>query len=384
MIELPPQPPAPVRTWLAGPMEPAAADTIARVRTAAGVVRVAVLPDVHVARDVCVGTAMATVDWLYPAAVGGDIGCGVVSVRFDADADDLLRDPARAGALLRLLAKAVPTARKHRLRSVPLPAALESTSLSHGALTAVLNDVGRLQLGTLGGGNHFVELGADAADGRLWLTIHSGSRAMGQAVRGHHVGAATVRSAGMMAVDATADAGRAYLHDQQWCRSYAAANRAAMATAVVALLRDEFAVSADASGTIGCDHNHVAVEQHDGRPTFVHRKGAMPAAAGVPGVVPGSMGTATYHVVGRGCADALDSGAHGAGRAYSRAAARDRFARSDVRQQLRHVWFDPRLTDSLREEVPKAYKDVRAVMRAQAELVDVTRTLRPRLVYKRR
>ena len=383
MIDLPPQPPAPVRTWLAGPMDANAAATIDRVRTAAGVVRVAVLPDVHVARDVCVGTAMATVDWLYPAAVGGDIGCGVLSVPLDADAS-LLKDPARAGTLLRLLGKAVPTHRRHRARAAPLPPELEDTPLSHGALTAVLKDVGRLQLGTLGGGNHFVEFEADVADGRLWLTIHSGSRAMGQAVRGHHVGAATIRSAGMMAVDGSTAAGRAYLHDQQWARAYAAANRQAMASAVVALLHGTFAVSADEEAAIHCDHNHVAVESHDGRPAYVHRKGAMPAAAGAVGVLPGSMGTATYHVVGRGCSAALDSSAHGAGRAYSRAAARDRFAKSDVRQQLRDVWFDPRLTDALREELPKAYKDVRAVLRAQADLVDVTRTLRPVLVYKGR
>ncbi len=383
MVDLPLRDSAPLRTWLAGPMEPATAATIDRVRRAAGVVHVAALPDVHVARDVCVGTAMATVGWLYPAAVGGDIGCGMLAVPLDATAD-LLTDPVRAGRLLRLLGRAVPAARHHRLRAVPLPAELEGTPLSHGSISAVLKDVGRLQLGTLGGGNHFVEFDADAADGRLWLTIHSGSRAMGQAVRGHHVGIATTRSAGMMAVAADADAGRAYLHDQRWARSYAAANRSAMAAAVLALLRDEFAVTADEAGTIACDHNHVAESTHAGRPVWVHRKGAMPAGPGVPGVVPGSMGTLTYHVVGRGSAASLDSGAHGAGRAYSRATARDRFARADVRQQLRDVWFDPRLTGALREELPKAYKDVRAVMRAQAELVDVTRTLRPVLVYKGR
>jgi tRNA-splicing ligase RtcB len=381
MIDLPPQDPAPLRTWLAGPMEPAAAAMVDRVRSAAGVVQVAVLPDVHVARDVCVGTAMATVGWIYPAAVGGDIGCGMLSVPLDADAS-LLRDPTRAGQLLRRLAAAVPTARRHRLRTAPLPAELESTPLSHGSLTAVLKDVGRLQLGTLGGGNHFVEFGADATDGRLWVTIHSGSRAMGQAVRGHHVAVATTRSAGMMTVAADTDAGRAYVRDQQWARSYAAANRSAIVSAIIALLRDEFAVAVDDRGTIACDHNHVAEESHGGRAVWVHRKGAMPAAAGVAGVVPGSMGTRTVHVVGVGCAAALDSSAHGAGRAYSRAAARERFARSDVRQQLRDVWFDPRLTDALREELPKAYKDVRAVLRAQADLVTITRTLRPVLVYK--
>ena len=381
MTYLPPQPPAPLRTWLAGAIDANAAATIARVRAAAGVVHVAVLPDVHLARDVCVGTAMATVDWLYPAAVGGDIGCGVLAVPFDADGPDLLRDPARAGTILRRLGQLIPTSRRHRRHVRPLPPNLEDTPLSHGSLAAVLADVGRLHLGTLGGGNHFAELAADVADGQLWLTVHTGSRAMGQAVRDHHVAAATHRSAGMMAVPADSPAGRAYLHDQQWARAYAAANRAAIASAIVDLLTTEFGVR-PAAGTIACHHNHVAAEVHGDRPVWVHRKGAMPAAAGLAGVVPGSMGTRTAHVVGRGCPSSLNSSAHGAGRAYSRAAARERFSRADVRQQLQGVWFDPRLTDALREELPKAYKDVRAVLAAQTELIDVTRTLRPLLAYK--
>ena len=372
MTELPQQPPAPLHTWLAGPIDANAAATIDRVRRATGVVHVAVLPDVHLARDVCVGTAMATVDWLYPAAVGGDIGCGVVSVPLDADAG-YLRDPARAGGLLRRLGQIVPTHRRHRHNARPLPPNLEP--LSHGALSAVLADVGRLQLGTLGGGNHFVEFGADVDAGQLWVTVHTGSRAMGQAVRNHHVAAATHRSAGMMVLPSDGDAGRAYLHDQQWARSYATANRETIVSAIVELLATDGVHPV--AGTIACDHNHVAAEQHAGRRVWVHRKGAMPARAGVPGVVPGSMGTRTAHVVGRGCAASLDSSAHGAGRAYSRAAARERFARADVRQQLRGVWFDPRLTDALREELPKAYKDVRAVLAAQTELIDVTRQLRP-------
>jgi tRNA-splicing ligase RtcB len=110
----------------------------------------------------------------------------------------------------------------------------------------------------------------------------------------------------------------------------------------------------------------------------------MPADAGLAGAVPGSMGTWSYHVQGRGCAEALRSSAHGAGRLFSRGAARDRFTRQDLRRQMAGVWFDPRLAESLREESPKSYKDVRAVMRAQADLVKVVQMLRPVLVYKGR
>ena len=137
-------------------------------------------------------------------------------------------------------------------------------------------------------------------------------------------------------------------------------------------------------GDIGCDHNHVRREEHFGESLYVHRKGAMCADAGLAGVVPGSMGTQSLHVEGRGCADSLRSGAHGAGRLLSRHAAREQFGRTNFRRQMQGVWFDPRLGDALREESPKAYKDVQSVMRAQRDLVKVTRTLRPLVVYKGR
>ena len=136
--------------------------------------------------------------------------------------------------------------------------------------------------------------------------------------------------------------------------------------------------------TIACDHNHVRREEHFGQSVLVHRKGSMPAETGAAGVVPGSMGTRSYHVEGRGCADALRSSAHGAGRLLSRHAARERFNRAHLRQQMDGVWFDPRMSDALREESPRSYKDIGAVMRAQSELVKITRTLRPVLVFKGR
>jgi len=371
---------APQHTWLAMPMEPAARSTIDRVRRADDVVHVAVMPDVHLANDVCVGTVMATRRLLYPSAVGGDIGCGMLAIPFDVEAK-VFRDPKHAGRMLRGLGQSVPIHRRHRSRTLPLPQTLQSTQLSHGALTSVLNDVGILQLGTLGGGNHFIELQADA-DNRLWLMIHSGSRAMGQAIKAHHVARATIRSASMMALDADTPEGQAYLHDQQWARDYACANRETMGQQVIELLRREFNALPVESMVIGCDHNHVQREQHFGQSLLVHRKGAMPADAGIHGIVPGSMGTQSYHVTGKGCELALRSSAHGAGRLLSRHAARERFDRRDLQRQMKDVWFDPRIAGSLREESPKSYKDIRSVMRAQDELVKVERTLKPILVYK--
>ena len=374
--------PAPVRTWLAMPMEDAAAKAIERVRRADDVTYVAVMPDVHLASDVCVGTATATRRLVYPSAVGGDIGCGMLAVAFDAESG-IARDAACAGEILRHFTERIPTHRRSRRHAAPLPRHLSPNDLSHPSLASTLRDEAKLQLGTLGGGNHFVELQADEDD-RLWFMIHSGSRAAGKAVKGHHLARTTLRSASMLALDTATDDGRASLRDQEWARAYAHANRLAMAAQVIGLLRDRFKIDPVESSLITCDHNHVQPEQHFGETLLVHRKGSMPADAGLPGVVPGSMGTASYHVEGRGCAESLRSSAHGAGRLLSRGAARERFTRQDLRRQMEHVWYDPRLADALREESPGSYKDVRSVMRAQADLVKVVRTLRPLLVYKGR
>jgi tRNA-splicing ligase RtcB (3'-phosphate/5'-hydroxy nucleic acid ligase) len=371
---------ATIASWLAKPMETQVRQMIERVRRADDVVHIAVMPDVHLGADVCIGTAMATRRLIYPAAVGGDIGCGMMAIAFDAGAD-LLADATRAGTLLRALGEAIPAHRRHRSRLLPMPAELSECELSHPSLNTTRDDDGRLQLGTLGGGNHFVELQADE-NNRLWLMIHSGSRAMGQVIKSHHVGRATIRSASMMAVDADSADGQAYLHDQQWARMYASANRLAMGQRVIEVVKSLFNINAVESSTIACDHNHVQREDHFGQAMFVHRKGAMPADAGSFGVVPGSMGTLSYHVEGRGCAESLRSSAHGAGRLLSRHAARERFTRHDLRRQMGSVSFDPRASEAMREESPKSYKDIRSVMRAQSELVKITRTLRPLLVYK--
>jgi tRNA-splicing ligase RtcB len=373
----------PVATWLAEPMDDHVAAAIERLRRTDDVQRIAVMPDVHLASDVCVGTVVATRRLLFPGAVGGDIGCGMLALAFDVQKQTLDEQPALVGRLLRHLISAVPIMRKNRRRIVPYPDSLRAENLSHGALDAVKRDAAALQLGTLGGGNHFVELQADEATDQLWLMVHTGSRAIGQAVRGHHLSHAKKLAGGLLALDADTAAGQAYLHDVEWARRYADANRRAIAVAVADVLRELLGARPIENSLITCDHNHVASEEFDdGQRFWVHRKGAMPAAGGVAGVLPGSMGTLSFHVEGRGSVAALRSSAHGAGRSMSRNVARRRITARDVTRQMSGVWFDPRLTDALREESPAAYKDIRAVLRAQHDLVRITRTLRPVTVYK--
>lgn len=371
---------APLYTWLAHPLETPVAQAIERVRLADDVHHVAVMPDVHLAKDVCVGTVLATRDLVYPAAVGGDIGCGMLAIGFDASAD-VLRDAKTAGTVLRLLGERIPGTRRNRRRTIASPESLQRLSLSDHSLASIAKDDGALQLGTLGGGNHFVELQSDEED-RLWLMIHSGSRAMGQAIRECHLARGEVHAQKMIALDVRTERGQAYLNDVQWARGYAQANREAMGRLVVEILKETINIGAIDTLTIGCDHNHVAVETHLGETFLIHRKGAMPADSGVHGVIPGSMGTLSYHVIGKGCENALRSSSHGAGRRFSRAQARQAYRANDLRQQMHEVWFDPRLTEQLRDESPKAYKDVRQVLDAETELVERIRTLKPLLVYK--
>ena len=148
------------------------------------------------------------------------------------------------------------------------------------------------------------------------------------------------------------------------------------------VLHESFAIGLDWSTLIHADHNHVRRETHGGEPLWVHRKGALPAGEGMPGVIPGSMGTASYHVTGRGCDDALCSSSHGAGRALSRTEAAQTISPRRLAEEMRGVWFDERHARSLCDEAPSAYKDVRAVMRAQRDLTRIDRQLRPILSYK--
>jgi len=271
--------------------------------------------------------------------------------------------------------------RRHRNAVADWPQELEPSQLSHPSLAAAARDEGRLQLGTLGGGNHFIELQADEED-RLWLMIHSGSRSMGQTICSHHMAKTDPAGSGLRVLDFDRSQGRAYAADMHFARRYADANRRAMAKSLEAVAHEILACSLDWSTLITVDHNHAQRELHFGQELWVHRKGAMPAAIGAAGVLPGSMGTESFHVEGLGCQDALQSSAHGAGRKLSREQARKSVSHHALQRQMEGVWYDYRLSEQLRDEAPAAYKDIKAVLRAQTDLVKVTRALQPVLNYK--
>jgi tRNA-splicing ligase RtcB len=351
-----------------------------RLARSDGVRHIAIMPDVHLGQGVCVGTVFATSELVYPDAIGGDIGCGMSAVALDASRADVSQDRARQ--LYRVIRDAVPI-RRQRAGAAEALAGLvpASADLSLPTLQALAHAEGACQVGTLGTGNHFLELQHDEED-RLWLMVHSGSRGLGQAIRAAHVECADRGRCGLSFLDVSTTAGAAYLRDMQWARRFAAASRRAMLCAVGAAASDRFGWQLLEDTHFDCDHNHIEAESHFGEKLFVHRKGAMAAWQDAPGIVPGSMATPSFHVTGRGVAEALCSSAHGAGRAMSRSEARRRVSRNRLVRELRDVYVDPRAVGGLREEAPSAYKDIHAVMGAQRKLVRVQRTLRPILTHK--
>ncbi len=368
-------PRAVVRTWLAEPLPREVKGPLDKLSRTPGVARVAVMPDVHWSEGVCVGVVVGARDRLFPEAVGGDIGCGMAAEAYDADADRL-RNPEIARAVLERLARAVPALRHGADgRDRPLPASLEERVLSEPRLGALARKDGRSQFATLGRGNHFLELQSDD-EGRHWAMVHSGSRAMGPSIHAHHLARARRDRVGLPGLQAADDEGRGYLADVAWAVEYAERSRAAMLDALAVVLADTLGLTTVPGSRFGCLHNHVRLERHDGEDLYVHRKGAVSASIGERGVVPGSMGTASYHTDGRGHAPAMRSCAHGAGRALSRGDARRSISVRDLGRQMGEIAYDVRHARDLVEEAPDAYKDIHAVMRAQEDLVDVVRVLR--------
>src|SRR5262245_44661765 len=274
-----------VRSWAEGRLPHDVQNAIERLARSEDVRRIAIMPDVHLSADVCVGTVVGTTRTLYPNAVGGDIGCGVAAIAFDGEAS-ALQDERAAAAVLAGLYRTVPIVHRSRKSAVGLPAGLASRPLSAPALEALKRREGPLQLGTLGRGNHFVELQADETN-RLWLMLHSGSRGMGQAIRDRHLVACRAGRSGLRFLEADSPAGSAYLSDVAWALAYADANRLALVATVCEVVERTLGARADEGSYFARDHNHVRREEHDGETFWVHRKGAMSVPTGAPGVLPG-------------------------------------------------------------------------------------------------
>ncbi len=363
-----------VHAFLPEPLSPECKQNIARLARRKDIERIALMPDLHLAEQVCVGAVIASNSHLYPQAVGGDIGCGVTALRLQGALSALQQ--ARAAAILSVLGGAVPAIKWPERQ--PL-GPLEQRRLSCERLQRVLERDGAIQLGTLGRGNHFVELCSDDAD-RPWLLVHSGSRGLGKAVRDHYC--CKTEGAQLCALEADSELGQAYQSDASLCVDYARLNRARIAEAALQVLEAQLGWKRERGCARDMVHNQVRLETHSGRDLWVHRKGASSAWQDEPGVIPGSMGSYSYLVRGRGEPRALCSSSHGAGRAMSRSAAELHISAADLLDQMRDVHFDQRRAAQLVSEAPAAYKAISKVMRAQKHLVRIEERLTPRLNFK--
>lgn len=356
---------------------------------------VAVMPDVHWGLGATIGSVIPTVGAVVPAAVGVDIGCGMCAVRTTLGASDL---PDDLKGMRKAIEQAVPHGRtsggrrdKGSWQDIPrragnlwkehLQERFESLCSRYRGL-AKTNNVNHL--GTLGTGNHFIEVCLDEAD-QVWFMLHSGSRGVGNRLATifielakrdmeKHLGSLPDKDLAYLAEGS--ESFDDYVEGVEWAQDFARLNRQVMMENVEAAVRSVRGLPrfrADRMA-VNCHHNYVARETHFGRECIVTRKGAVRAGAGELGIIPGSMGARSFIVRGKGNPDSFSSCSHGAGRVMSRTAAKKRFTIDDHVRATEHV--ECRKDAAVIDETPGAYKDIDAVMRAQADLVDVVHTLR--------
>lgn len=289
---------------------------------------------------------------------------------------------ARCERLLARIRAVIPTESRSKRDSVECDPSLANSALSTRELTRRWPQLVARHLATLGGGNHFIELDRDVDDG-LWVLVHSGSRGVGGAIAEHHQRAARSGAGHKLAsLDVRCEQGRAFFADLELAAMFAAHNRAQLAREVLECVSSVLDAPADELDAFDVVHNTVSREEHDERSLLVHRKGAVRARVGDRVVIPGSMATATYLAEGLGNAASWCSCSHGAGRVMSRREARERLRSDALIARMGRVVFDRTRAQSLVEEAPQVYRDVRSVMDEQRELIEPTLRIEPILSFK--
>lgn len=346
---------------------------------------VAAMPDVHYGLGATIGSVFATETVLLPTAVGVDIGCGMLAQPFDLRAADLPQ------AFLRELheraKQEIPTGFGEHAAPRQWDGFDDETRYTP-AVAPIVRGKGPRQLGSLGGGNHFLELCQDEA-GMVWLMLHSGSRGAGNMIASHHIaiaqelnarlGIPSARDLWVLPLDRAE--GQAYLKDMLWAQDYAMENRQRMRAAFIDLLADllrrrlKIDLALDPAAAINIHHNYAHRETAYGREVWVHRKGATFAGAGVLGIIPGSMATGSYIVRGLGSPESFQSCSHGAGRVMSRGQAVRTIALDAFARQMRGIVAET--SAEYLDEAPQAYKDLDTVIYNQSDLVEPVRRLRP-------
>jgi tRNA-splicing ligase RtcB len=345
----------------------------------------ALMPDAHLGKGATVGSVIPTLGAIIPAAVGVDIGCGMMAVRTQFTAEHM-REHGDLSALRVAIENAIPLSAGKYNTSVHdsgTERRIGELFLLDGSWSAeTIAPNWNLQLGSLGSGNHFIEVSLDEHDD-VWLFLHSGSRGVGNKLAQRHIKIA--RKQCEQRWISLPDPDLAYLvqgdrefwdyiRDLRWAQHFALLNRAEMMDRVVQCLSEWMGEPVAIEESVACHHNYTEQESHFGKDVWLSRKGAIDATEGKPGLIPGSMGTASYVVAGKGNRLALNSSPHGAGRNYSRSAARKTFTRDQLDAAMEGVEW--RHSDAFLDEIPQAYKDIDVVMADAADLVEIRHTLR--------
>ena len=363
--------------------------TVDQARTSASMPfiypHLALMPDAHLGLGATVGSVIPTLGAIMPAAVGVDIGCGMIAVKTQFTRPDL--DGRDLAELREQIERSIPLSagrdnRKIVATAEPRVAELEALAEAAGFDPATYAKHWRNQLGSLGSGNHFIEVSVDESD-TVWMFLHSGSRGVGNRIAQHHIKVAQ-RLAKQWWIDLPnpdlaylvegSPEFAAYIRELRWAQRFALLNREEMMDRVANQLARFLGTDVEERERINCHHNFTESEMHFGKRVWVSRKGAIMADQGRPGLIPGSMGTASYVVEGKGNPVALNSSPHGAGREYSRSAARKTFTHEQLREAM--VGIEYRDTDAFLDEIPAAYKPIDRVMADAADLVSVRHTLR--------
>lgn len=388
---------APIKAWIRGlPLEPQAEQQLKNTARLPFIHRwIAAMPDVHTGIGATIGSVIPTAGAVIPAAVGVDIGCGMMAVQTSLKAGDL---PADRKAIRTAIESRVPHGRTEHggpgdrgAWGTPPPRVAEAWAALKPGLEAIVAkhpDIGKANhenhLGTLGTGNHFIEVCLDEG-ARVWFLLHSGSRGIGNKIGSHFIDLAkddmrrffiTLPDPNLAYLPEGTGHFADYMQGVEWAQEYAMANRRLMMDAVIEALRATEGVPAFEAPlqSVNCHHNYVAREHHGGKNILVTRKGAVRARAGDMGIIPGSMGTRSYIVRGLGNPDSLMSCSHGAGRAMSREAAKRKFSLAD--HAAATAGIECRKDADVLDETPGAYKSIDAVMEAQKDLVEIVHTLR--------
>lgn len=356
---------------------------------------IAAMPDVHVGIGATVGSVIATHKAIIPAAVGVDIGCGMVACQLSLTANEI--DEKALKKVFNQISRDVPVGRaqhqegKEQINAVNhFVARLEILTSKHPELLKSFGKYSKWvnQMGTLGGGNHFIEVCLDE-NNNLWLMLHSGSRGIGNAMADYFIKLAKSDMEKWMIhlPDqnlAYFPEGNEYFNDYveavTWAQEYAMQNRQCMIELVIAALHQHLPEFSIVNEVINCHHNYVEKEHHYGENVWVTRKGAIRARVGDMGIIPGSMGARSYIVRGRGNPESFNSSAHGAGRKMSRTEAKKRFTEADMVSQTAGVIC--RKDKGVVDEIPGAYKDIDTVMANQADLTETLHTLKQVLCVK--